>query len=180
MSDKTVDSRARYLEEVCGLVDRHRQRAFEYEREAIAFAMNGFRVLTYLNGGGLLTIPTAVTLFKTDIQQVKVPLIVAALCFVGSLILVIVTHTAAFFTMAKRSESEQLREHQQLVFINANNLTEIDEVKRSLLVGMDLQKVADKKVDLSNGCRMIGICFFWSALLIFIGGCGFGAWAILS
>ena len=63
MSEQPADPdlrRRRYFEDYKDTVDRHREGALFFEARAIDFASNAFKALTYLNGGGLIAIPTAV------------------------------------------------------------------------------------------------------------------------
>src|SRR5262249_34848888 len=82
------DQRRQYFEEL-ETVDRYRERAFEYDKEALQIAGTAFRALTYLNGGALVATPTAVKLFGANVAMAKVSLLCAALSFVAGLVLVI-------------------------------------------------------------------------------------------
>jgi hypothetical protein len=84
----------------------HIERAFVYEKHAIDAASSGFRALSYLNGGGLVTIPTAVALFNADPKHARTLLVSAGLCFVAGLVAVLIAQACLFFTMARRSEGQ--------------------------------------------------------------------------
>jgi hypothetical protein len=64
-------------------------------------------VTSYLNGGGLIAIPASVAPFREDPKQVKGCLIGAGVAFVIGLFCVALSQAFAFFTMARRSESER-------------------------------------------------------------------------
>jgi sulfite exporter TauE/SafE len=106
-----AERRRRYFDEVKDVADRHLVSGAEYEKHAIDLALNVFRTLTYLNGGALVAIPTAVAMFQADARQVKVALLAAAAAFVAGLLSVVLAQAMAFFTMARRSEAENLRHY---------------------------------------------------------------------
>jgi hypothetical protein len=81
VDDDTNKRRRQYFEDYADRVDRHREGAAFYEQHAIELANNAFRQLTYLNGGGLLAIPTAMALFHVEAKQVTTQLLCAALAF---------------------------------------------------------------------------------------------------
>lgn len=189
MSEQDINQRQRMLEDRRAFFDefvvaagRHRERAFEYEREAVAIVNNGLRTLTYLCGGGLVAIPAAVALFKTDAQHERGLLIMAALLFVAGLVLVMLTQVFTFFTMARRSEAETMLEYEQTILLGVSHFPPADQIGRSKAIGDAGAKrsISDAKVKLSNYWRMAGIASFWLALACFIAGCYFGAKAIVS
>jgi hypothetical protein len=55
-----------------------RERAFEYEKLAVAYSEKGFQTLTYLNGGALVALPTAMAFFKADVTRSDVMCTAAA------------------------------------------------------------------------------------------------------
>ena len=67
-----AERRSKFFEDYASVVDRHRTRGFEYEQEAIAYSTGALKILSYLNGGGLLAMPTAVALFHASIDKVKI------------------------------------------------------------------------------------------------------------
>jgi hypothetical protein len=76
------ERRRQYLQGYADSVDRHRNSASTYESRANEFATNAIKALTYLNGGGLVAIPTVVALFGADPKQAKFELLKAAIFFV--------------------------------------------------------------------------------------------------
>ena len=61
------------------------------------------QLLTYLNGGALVAIPTALAFFKADVGRLDV--LWTAGAFVLGLFFAVLAQGAAFFTMAKRAEA---------------------------------------------------------------------------
>jgi hypothetical protein len=174
------DTRQKYIEEIAGTVDRHRERAFEYETKALDFAHNAFRTLTYLNGGALVAIPTAVALFKADITQGKFYLTFAAALFVAGLLLVVLAQAAAFFTMGRRSESKLSFQYEQTALANLRHyITDPKERDTGISQARSYNSTANAKIGASNKWRLSGLIFFWSSVGAFIVGCYFGARAIL-
>jgi hypothetical protein len=180
MMDDDSDPRRRYLDEYSATVDRHREGASWYEARAIDFVLNAFRAVTYLNGGGLVAIPTVVALFQANPNQARVELIRAAGCFVLGLLLVVGAQATAFFTMARRAESEILLQHQQMAIAAARNYPGTEEQQAAKY--RDAEGYANHsagKIYRSNRWRHAGIGLFWCSVLAFIGGCYFGARAVL-
>jgi Na+-transporting methylmalonyl-CoA/oxaloacetate decarboxylase gamma subunit len=83
----------------------------EYEKQSNEYAANALRAMTYLNGGGLVAIPAAAALFKTDLAApgAKLVLLGAGVAFVVGLILIAACQGFAFFVYAKRSEAKRLK-----------------------------------------------------------------------
>ena len=180
VTEQTIDSRRKYIEEFKDTVDRHRERAFEYESKAIDFANNAFRVLTYLNGGALVAIPTAVALFQADIAKVKLQLVYGAAFFIAGLICIVAAQGAAFFTMARRSESEIFLQYEQMVSLGATHFPQSPEQQTKLIdEAKEFHTNAVKKITRSNYWRRAGLIMFWISLGAFIFGSFFGARAIL-
>ena len=176
----TQDSRRQFIEEVAGTADRHRQRSFEYEGKAIEFANNAFRALTYLNGGALVAIPTAVALFKADIAQARLYLTCAAALFVLGLLLVVLAQAAAFFTMARRSEAETNYEFEQDLIANLRHYIKDPEAREKATAdARAYNKAAVDKISGSNVWRLAALIFFWTSAIAFVAGCWFRARAIL-
>jgi hypothetical protein len=115
--DPDGERRRKYFAEYADRVGRHQARMSEYDKNAIEFASSAMRALSYLNGGALVAIPTAAALFKADPMQAKTSLIAAGLCFVAGLILIVMAQAFAFFTQARRSESERLLAERQIVLL---------------------------------------------------------------
>jgi hypothetical protein len=138
--------------------------------------------MTYLNGGGLVAIPTAVALFQADVKAAKLNLIIAALLFVSGLVLVTLTQLAAFFTLARRSEAERLYENENIQLLNATHFLISDQAAQSNAV-KDAQRkrqIGHVKERRSDRWRLAAIVIFYGALLCFIVGCYFGTGAVLS
>lgn len=171
----------KYMEGYREAVDRHRERSFQYEEKAIEFANNALRALTYLNGGALVAIPTAVALFQADVPKAKAYLIYAAFLFVVGLVCVVIAQGCAFFTMARRSESETFQQNQQINLLllkyYASDHAMVDQATVAAEKAMDS---SNSKIARSNYWRFGGLAFFWLSLLGFLSGCYFGAHAVLS
>ena len=54
------DTRSKYFADIETASDRHRERAFDYEKLAIDYTTSTFRTLTYLYGGALVALPAAI------------------------------------------------------------------------------------------------------------------------
>ncbi|MBX9778470.1 MAG: hypothetical protein K2Y71_29200 [Xanthobacteraceae bacterium] len=181
MADTPPDPRSRFFEESKVAVDRHRQRSWEYEKEAIALVNNGLRALTYLNGGGLVAMPAAVALFQTDIQKTKEALLTAALLFVAGLLLVLLTNAASFFVMARRAESETFRESQQMFLLAAAHFAGDDKTRAGYVQqAAEQESTANRQLERSNWYRRAGILTFWLAFGCFVAGCYYGSKAVLA
>jgi hypothetical protein len=174
------ERRSKYFGDYASTVDRHRARGFEYEREAIAYSTSALKVLTYLNGGGLLAMPAAVALFHTAVDKVKMPLIAGAGCFVAGLLLIVIAQGCAFFTMAKRSESENHLAQVHTLLLSMTHYPEVGD-QNSIRVEADENRTASNgKLAASDKWRLRGLLLFWLSLVAFIAGCFLGASAILS
>lgn len=182
MSENTKpdDPRQGFIQGFKDTVDRHRERAFDYESKAIDYGNNALRALTYLNGGALVAIPTAVALFQADIANAKVKLITAALCFVAGLIFVVMSQACGFYTMARRSEAETLFQYEKTaeLYLEHYNLPE-DLEHQQRIIRDDSRANAVRRVNKSNYWRFGALVLFWLSLVSFIGGCYFGARAVL-
>lgn len=173
------ETRKKYLEELGTSTETHRVRAFEYEKLAVDYSAHIFRNLTYLNGGALIALPTAVALFGFDAKHQKVALVIAAACFIGGLLLVCLAQIFAFFTMARRAEAEQLQEDSQRLITGSTHYPAIvDPQKTKKEVDDNHAKVAEK-IKASDGYRFGGILATWCSAAAFIVGCCFGVRAIL-
>lgn len=156
-----------------------RNLGFEYEKQAIDFSHRGFQTLTYLNGGALVAIPTAMAFFKADVA--KIDILLTAGAFILGLLCVVLAQVCAFFTMAKRAEGqgeyrwEQFHRVAALMYPhqtppNADNFAKSDERRTA----------GNRKMHISDIWRFIGLAFFAGSLVTFIGGCWSGAMAILA
>jgi hypothetical protein len=175
-----AERRSKYFEDYAGVIDRHRVRAFEYEQEAIAYSTSALKVLSYLNGGGLLAMPTAVALFHASIDKVKALLLSGAGCFVAGLLFVAIAQGCAFFTMAKRAESENDLASEQTLFLNMLHYPEVGDQQSIHAQAVEHRTSSNNKLALSNKWRFAGLLLFWLSFLAFNAGCILGAIAILS
>ncbi len=178
--DEASERRAKYFGDVSSAVDRHRSGGFEYEKEAIAYSTSALKILSYLNGGGLLAMPAAVALFHASIDKVKIVLLGGAGCFVAGLLLVAVAQACAFFTMAKRSESENHLAGEQTLLLNMVHYPEVGDQQLTRTEATEIRKAANRKLVTSDKWRFAGLLLFWLSLLAFNAGCLLGAMAILS
>jgi hypothetical protein len=177
---EATERRTKYFEDYESVVDRHRTRGFEYEQEAIAYSTSALKVLSYLNGGGLLAMPTAVALFHASIDKVKLVLLAGAGCFVGGLLFVAIAQGCAFFTMAKRSESENHLASEQTLLLSMTHYPEVGDQQLIRAEATENRAAANRKIVVSNKWRHAGLLLFWLSFLAFNAGCLLGAIAILS
>jgi hypothetical protein len=178
----TDDPMLRYTEVVRSVTDQHHTRQFEYEKEALGFAQNAFRVLTYMNGGALVAIPTAVALFGADVKAAKLQLIIAAGFFVGGLLFVVLAQAGAFFTMARRSEAERDFMYEQMlltqVALGRSDDPQFREKKTA--AARERRTQADRRLETSDIYRFVGLMCFWISFVLFVVGCIFGGQAVLA
>jgi hypothetical protein len=93
---------------------RHRARHSELEKHANEFAASALRAATYLNGGGLVALPTAAALFKIDLDGAgKFYLIAAGLCFIVGLVAVVACWPSRFLPMPSAYQRNELVRKQQ-------------------------------------------------------------------
>ena len=173
------ERRRRYFDEYNDRIDRHREGLAFYERNAIEFATSILKVLTYLNGGGLLAIPAVVALFRTDPREVKAQLICAAAAFVAGLVLVVMAQACAFFVMARRSEAEielQYEQMELLAAIHYPNSPE-EQASRTTRAAQNRGSYVAKQRQ-SNIWRLISLVCVWASLLLFIVGSFLGGAAV--
>jgi hypothetical protein len=174
------ERRRKYFEEYSDRVDRHYSRAAEHNKHAFEIAFNAMRAMTYLNGGGLVAIPTAVALFKADPAKAKYDLIVAGLLFVAGLLSIVMAQASAFFVQARRVEAEQLLAHRQIVLLATVHYPDTSDVQTQRTnEAADYERRSNEKVDRSDQWRKAALVLFWLALGLFVVGCYFGTWAIL-
>jgi hypothetical protein len=173
------ERRSKYFEDVTSVVDRHRSRGFEYEKEAIAYSTSALKVMSYLNGGGLLAMPTAVALFHASIDKVKILLIAGAGCFIAGLIIVVIAQACAFFTMTKRSESENHLAHEQNLLLNLTHYPDVGDQQVTRTEATEHRASSNRKLRESDKWRHRGLWLFWISIPIFFAGCSIGAYAIL-
>jgi hypothetical protein len=157
----------------------YRDRAFEYERLATDYSHKGFQTLTYLNGGALVAIPTAMAFFKADVAKREI--LITAGAFILGLLCVVIAEVCAFFTMAKRAEGqeefrwEQFHRVAALMYphqtpANADNFAKAG----------NRHNAGDRKQRTSNIWRLVGLAFFAGSLVAFVAGCGWGALAVMA
>jgi len=175
-----AERRSKFFEDYARIVDRHRTRGFEYEQEAIAYSTGALKILSYLNGGGLLAMPTAVALFHASIDKVKILLLAGAGCFVAGLLFIAIAQGCAFFTMAKRSESENHLASEHALLLSMTHYPEVGDQQSIRTEATEHRASSNNKITISNRWRFAGLLLFWLSFLAFNGGCLLGAIAILS
>jgi hypothetical protein len=180
MSVDEGERRRKYFEEYSDRVDRHRSREAEYEKHAVEFASNALRAMTYLNGGGLVAIPAAVALFKTDPAKAKYDLIVAGLFFVAGLLSIVVAQACTFFVQARRGESERLLGREQIALLAMIHFPETHLQQQRAKEAKDCERLSNEKMNHSDWWRKWGLASFWLAFVFFVVGCGLGARAVLA
>jgi hypothetical protein len=140
---------------------------------------NGLKALTYLNGGGLLAIPTVVAVFRADPKDVKISLICAVAAFIGGLVSVVTAQVCAFFVMARRSEAaEQFKFEETELLAAIHYPAEASEQAARTSRAKKNRETADCKMTQSNYWRLTSLCFVGLAMVLFIIGCLFGAAAV--
>jgi hypothetical protein len=174
------ERRQRYFDGVSNMVDRHRKRALEYEKEAIAYSNSAMNALTYLNGGGLLAMPTAVALFHADIERVRYSLVMGAACFIVGLLLVVGAQGCAFFTMARRSEAETFLSLQQTLLLGSTFYPDKMKPDETSIAAAKQQENSNAQFAKSDWYRRAGLGLFWASLVAFVMACLFGSNAILA
>ncbi len=168
----------RFFEHANKRREPHRSRAFEYEKLAVEYSHRGLQLLTYLNGGALVAIPTAMTFFKADVGRSDI--ILTAIAFVGGLVLVLLAQAAAFFTMAKRAEAATFRSHAEHQWVLALQFEpQSPEFSKGMLASDTDNATADRRETASNIWRIIGLLMFAYSLVSFVIGCAWGAWVVM-
>jgi hypothetical protein len=172
--------RRQYFEDYKDTVGRHREGSAYYESRAIDFATNAFRTVTYLNGGGLVAIPTIVALFQADPKQAKLQLLYAAIAFVIGLLSVSAAQSSAFFVMARRAEGEQRLQTEQAALLKATHYPESQEkINEALTLAQQQRAAYNLKLVRSDHWRRAAIVFWWLSLVCFVVGCFLGAKSVL-
>jgi hypothetical protein len=177
MNNQTDDPRLVYLQEFKDTVQPHLDKAFAYEQEAVAYSKDALKTLTYLCGGALVALPTALALFKVEPHHSEKALIAAAFCLVAALVGVTLATGCAFFTMAKRSEASHFIANRQAIVTANRHYPPSDELNPAK--ASENQSNADKRNSTSNTWRFLGLALFWLSIALFIAGCLFGICAIL-
>jgi hypothetical protein len=185
MSDDTpakteTEHRRQYFDGVSSMVDRHRRRAFEYEKEAIEYSKSAFTALTYLNGGGLLAMPTAVALFHANIETAKPLLVHSGALYIIGLLCVVGAQGSAFFTMARRSEAEQFFSYEQKLLVDLTFYPDRYNAAEVHTIASTEKAKGNLLVDKSNVHRAIGLFLFWASLAAFICGSAVSSLGLLA
>jgi hypothetical protein len=154
------ERRNQYFDGFEKMVDRHRDRGFDFEKEAIEYSKNAFTAPTYLNGGGLLAMPTAVALFHADLEKITPTLIYSAGLFILGLLCVVGAQSCAFFTMARRSEAEQFYSSEQKLLLDATIYPDRVDVAQTRTLAIGERAKAVGLVEKSNMYRGIGLVRF--------------------
>jgi hypothetical protein len=161
-----------YYDEIERRGGQYRDRAFEFDKLAVAYSQKGFETLTYLNGGALVALPAALAFFKADIP--KASIIGVGGAFIAGLLLVVVAQIMAFFTMAKRGEAQELLYYEQAHWVAAKTEPGRQADARKSFADSESRRVR------SNQVRVVGLVCFVASLLAFIVGCYLGAMAVVN
>jgi len=164
------ERRRRYFEDYRDLIDRHREGSFFYEQRAIEFATSAMKVLTYLNGGGLVAIPAVVALFKTNPADVKTQLIYAAAAFIGGLVCVALSQAFAFFAMARRSEASIFYGFEEMeILASVHYPTTAEDHKGRMDRAQQNRNIALTRTKRSDVWRLLALVCVWLSLFLFVG-----------
>ena len=177
---ETDETRSKYFSDIEKALGHLRDRNFEYEKLAIDFSTSAFKTISYLNGGALVALPAAVTVFKVDTTGQKIVLIIGAACFVLGLIAICLAQACAFFVMARRSEAQWCYEQEQRVLVNMVHYQAVAPAAQSKTDAAKFLADGNKKIDASNCWRTAAIGVYWLSIGLFLAGCAFGAEAVLS
>ena len=173
---RVEDIDAKFYEQVIRWGEPHRSRSFEYEKLAVEYSHRGLQLLTYLCGGALVAIPTALAFFKADVGRADV--LVTAGTFIVGLFFVVLAQLAAFFTMAKRAEASTFYSSEQFQRIAALQYPHQSPEFLERMAAADSDR-GNTRMSGSNVCRQVGLGFFAVSLAAFVFGCGWGAWVVL-
>jgi hypothetical protein len=130
-------------------------------------------------GGALLALPVVVALFKVDILNQRLLLVVSGFCFVLGTVFVCNAQAFAFFTFARRSEVEFHHEQQQRLILNSAYYPETTEPVKAAAELEDVRKRASYKRRLARRNRRGAIVCLWTSGTLFYAGLFFGTAAIL-
>jgi hypothetical protein len=171
---ETIERVGKFWKDVEQRAEPNRQQAFAYEQLAVEFSKKGFETLTYLNGGALVALPAALAFFKAEVPTRHI--IAVAGAFVVGLLAVVIAQVMAFFTMAKRAEMYQFREHEALSGVSAiyNPLGSPGHGQREAEAN-EMRAKADARRASSNRYRRVGLCVYVISVLAFVVGCVLGA-----
>lgn len=176
---KPEETYKQYLADLAAATSPHRSRSFDYEKLAIDYSTNIFRTLTYLNGGAMVALPTAVALFGFDAKLQKVQLLTSAGMFIAGLLLVCLAQMFAFFTMARRAEAEHLQGNSQSSIVSSIHYPAVTDPQKAIAQANENHADVLKKVGNSDWHRLGGIISTWLSAVAFVAGCFFGGMAIL-
>jgi hypothetical protein len=178
MRRRIEEADTKFYEQVSKRADPYRALAFEYEKLTTEFTHKGFQSLTYLNGGALVAIPTAMAFFKADVGRIDI--LWTASAFIVGLLCVVFAQVAAFFTMSSRAESATFHWSEQWQKIAAHQFRypSDERTAHDVAAGVDRAN-ALKRTSRSNIWRIIGLVFFLLSLAAFLAGCLLGGWAVI-
>lgn len=169
---------AKFYEDAEKRSAQYRDRAFEYEKLTVDFSHKGFQTLTYLNGGALVAIPTAMAFFRADVTRIDI--LWTAGAFIAGLLCVVLAQVCAFFTMAKRAEANQFWKNEQFHRVAALAYPPETEanIERITLAQAD-RSAGIRRETHSNYWRLVGLFVFFVSLIVFVAGCVLGAKAVI-
>jgi hypothetical protein len=169
---------AKFYDQVNKRGEPYRSRAFEYEKLTVDFAQKVFQSLTYLNGGALVAIPTAMAFFKADVGRLDI--LWTAGAFIMGLLFVVLAQIAAFFTMSNRAESSQFSWSEQWERIAANQWPHPSDERAVRMADAGKDRMNGlKRTTRSYVWRYAGIAFFFFSFAAFVAGCILGGWAVI-
>ena len=177
----TPQTRTEYLKDRSVSSQPYRDRAWDYEKEAVAMGNIVLRSLTYLNGGALVAMPAAAALFEVKARSVQTSLVYGAIGFVIGLVLIVAASAFAFFVMARRAEQSALiAEHagRQVDFdylLNTGRQLDPIAVEHQQALPVLIASKGRK----SDVWRFWAIVATWASLLAFLAGCFFSARGLL-
>jgi hypothetical protein len=152
--------------------------SLEYEKLTVDFTHKGFQSLTYLNGGALVAIPTAMAFFKADVSRIDI--LWTAGAFIMGLLCVVLAQIAAFFTMSKRAESSQFHWSEQWQQIAAHQYPMPSDERTARITSAQKDRTnALKRATHADVWRYIGLAFFLFSFAAFVAGCNLGGWAVI-
>lgn len=156
----------------------HRGRSFEYEKLAVEYSHRAFQLLTYLNGGALVAIPTALAFFRADVARSDVLLTAGA--FVAGLVLVLLAQGCALFTMAKRAEASMFSYHEQFNrAVALQNPSHSQAYADRMSASRNDSAMGSTRLARSNKSLTSALILVSLSLVAFLIGCGWGAWVVL-
>jgi hypothetical protein len=195
--EMTHDLVRKLYDQYWDLVGKRFENATYYQSRAIEFANNAFRALTYLNGGALVAIPTAVALFQADPKRAKMELLIAAISFVTGLFFVAAAQAVVFLIMSRLAEAELLTIHNESIHKTSMGLLGpvAAAIETAALktdpgpIAADMETMlkifaaacgsqANAKITRAYKWRFLAVTMFWASLICFIIGCFFGARAL--